>query len=400
MDRRQRDPHPLPGSGGRARWRSLFAVGSAALSDSPHIVRKRLAAGVAWYVYAWRGGPQVLRSEGPQRPKLTTAVLKAIVEAQEGRAAPDELSLRSLIRAWRSLNPDRRSSPDWEKLALTTQKTWGSALDRIDDKWGDVPLRVFNDPRMKAMIVKWRDSRIETPRAADIGVTVLSALLRFGLLRGKVSTNVAAGIPSLYTGGDRSEIIWTDQDVKRFVDRAEQIDARPAADALRLAVLTGLRREDLTTLKWDQINEWHIVKKALKRSRGRRHFANVVRIPELDDLLVQLEGRYREDGVQTVLVDNRGRSWTPDRLTKAIHRVRDDLGIVHIDEETGVPRSKHLHDARGTFATKLMMLGGLTDQDIAEAMAWSPQRVSHIRRVYVDQRAVTMALGQRIRAAV
>lgn len=369
------------------------------MSDSPHIVRKRLAAGIAWYVYAWRGGPQVLRSEGPQRPKLTTAILKAIVEAQERRAAPDELSLRSLIRTWRSMNPDRRSSPDWEKLAPTTKKTWGSALDRIEDKWGDVPLRVFNDPRMKAKIVQWRDSRRETPRAADIGVTVLSALLRFGMLRGKVHINVAAGVPNLYADGDRAEIIWTEDDVARFVEQAERIGCGATADALRLAVLSGLRREDLVTLTWTQISDVHIFKKARKKSQGRRHFATIPRYPELNDLLSELHKRHRQPGVATVLVDSNGGPWTPDRLTKAINRVRDDLGIVHRDEETGRLRSKHLHDARGTFATKLMLLG-VTDQEIAEAMAWSPARVSHIRRVYVDREAVVVAIGQRIKAAV
>jgi hypothetical protein len=39
-----------------------------------------------------------------------------------------------------------------------------------------------------------------TPRAADIGVTVLSRLLEWGRLRARVRVNVAAGIPQLYRG--------------------------------------------------------------------------------------------------------------------------------------------------------------------------------------------------------
>lgn len=365
-----------------------------------HFVRKKLAGGFAWYVYAWRGGPQVLKSIGPAKPKLTTAALGLIVAAHEKRAVRNENTLTALIRAWRSLHPDHPSSPEWDRLAPNTKKVWGSYLDRIEEKWGSVPLSVFNDPRMKAKVVAWRDSRAFNPRAADIGVTVLSALLKFGTLRGMVITNVAAGIPALYRGGDRAEIIWTQDELLRFREQAMASNMRAASDGLRLAALTGLRRDDLVTLTWLQVGEFAIGKKALKRSRGRRRYATIPRIPELDELLNELSTRPRALGVETVLVDDNGAAWTPDRLTKAVGKVRDLLGITHIDEDTGVARKKHLHDARGTFATKLMIGPNLTDQEIADIMGWSPEEVLRIRRVYVDQTAVVVALGERIKRAV
>lgn len=75
--------------------------------------------------------------------------------------------------------------------------------------------------------------------------------------------------------------------------------------------------------------------------------------------------------------------------------------IVHTDAETGATKTKHLHDLRGTFATKLIMHGaGLTDQEVADIMGWSPQQVADIRRVYVDQARVVVAIGRRIRGAL
>lgn len=366
------------------------------MSDTPHRVRKKLAHGVAWYVYAWRGGPQIFRSEGPKKPVLTTAILKAAVQAQEKRVSSSPDNLRSLIRLWRSQNPARPFSPEWERLASTTKKTWGSALDKIEEKWGEVPLVLFNDPRMKAKVVEWRDSRASQPRAADIGITVLSALLKFGTLRGKVLTNVAAGIPTLYRGGDRAEIVWTDDEIERFARKASELALVSVADALRLAATTGLRREDLVTLTWDHITQFAIVKKAKKRSRGRRRFATVVRVPELDAVLADLRLRPRQVGVTTVLVDHAGAPWTPDRLTKAVGRVRDEIGIVHVDAETGVRRKKHLHDARGTYATKLMISTDLTDAEIAGMMGWTPEETSRIRHVYVDQTKAIVALAERL----
>jgi hypothetical protein len=101
---------------------------------------------------------------------------------------------------------------------------------------------------MKAKVVAWHESRAATPRAADIGVTVLRALLKYGTLKGKVLINVAEGIPTLYQSGNRAEIIWTDQELSAFHLKAAQMQLVPASDGLRLAALTGLRRDDLVTL--------------------------------------------------------------------------------------------------------------------------------------------------------
>jgi len=365
-----------------------------ALINGLHIVRSRKPGKpIRWYVYAWRGGPLVFKCEGGTKPSLGPEVLKEIAAAHERRKAPDERTLLFLIRMW-------QRSPSWTSLSANTRKTWGSALDRIEEKWGKVPLALFNDPRMKAKVVDWRDSRESTPRAADIGVTVLRALLKFGMLKGKVLTNVAADIPSLYTSGDRAEIIWTEEDLSRFRERAEQTNMLSAWYGLLLAVSTGLRREDLVTLTWDHVGEFAIVKKARKTSRGKRRFASIVRLEELDAVLEELAALPRREGVNTVLVDGQGVSWSPDRLTKAIAKIRDDLGIAHIDEDTGKVRKKHLHDARGTYATKLMTSTDLTDQEVAGIMGWSPEEVSRIRHVYVDQTKVVVALGQRIRRSV
>jgi len=369
-------------------------------------VRKRLTSGDVWYVYAWRGGPQVARLEGPHKPKkLPPDIMKLVADEQSAREAitrKDENTLRSLIRDWRSENPHRPSSPEWERLAVTTKKTWGAALDAIEAKWGEVPLAVFNDPRMKAKIVEWRDSRAATPRGADIGVTVLKSLLKFGTLRGRVLINVADGVPALCgkNHADRAEIIWTDDDLLQFEKAALELDMRPAWDALRLAVASGLRREDLATLRWEEIGPSAVVKKAKKRSRGERHFVRLPRLPELDAILNDLKGLTRLPDIETVLVDECGRSWNLDRLSKAVAKVRDHAKIIHIDPETGKRRAKHLHDARGTFATKLITSDQYTDQEIAGLMGWSVTSVSRIRHVYVDPTTIVVALGERMRRRV
>lgn len=42
------------------------------------------------------------------------------------------------------------------------------------------------------------------------------------------------------------------------------------------------------------------------------------------------------------------------------------------------------------------VLAGLNDAEVAEVMGWSVEQVSGIRRTYVDQSRVVVAMGERI----
>lgn len=362
-----------------------------------HYVRVRLSGRkYRWYVYAWRGGPRIGVCESIEKPKLEYKDIKLINAAYEAKTATDPTTLRSLIREWRSLDPNRASSPDLERLSASTKRTWGGALDHIDHKWGDTPLEIWNDARMTAKVVAWRDSRASTPRGADIGVTVLRVLLEFGRLRGRVQLNAASGIPNLYRNSQRAEIVWTDDDIAGFTKVALKRNKLHVLDGLRLAALTGLRREDLVTLKWSEITDTAIVKLVQKRSKGKRRHATVPRLPALDTLLDELKGRTRAEGVETVLVNSYGQPWSGMGFGGSFNRIRDEAAIDYLDEASGETKGKHLHDVRGTFCTKLLTQTDLTEREVADIMGWSPDKVATIRRVYVDQSAVMLAIGQRI----
>ena len=137
-------------------------------------------------------------------------------------------------------------------------------LNRIVDKWGQTPLALWNDPRMRRMVLAWRDSRADTPRAADMGIEVLRALLKFGQLRGAMTINVAERVPALYRGGDRAEIVWTDDDIDRFCWHALMLDMPHLIDVIWLAALTGMRRADLVTVSAANVFKHAIMNKALR----------------------------------------------------------------------------------------------------------------------------------------
>ena len=251
---------------------------------------------------------------------------------------------------------------------------------------------------MKAKVVHWRNSRKETPRTADIGITVLAALLKWAVLNGQgISINVATGIPRLYKGGNRQEIIWLPRDMERFAAAAEQAKKSWINDGLRLAALTGLRLSDLVTITFEQVGECAINKVALKKSRSKRRRVIIPMTDELRQLLNELESRDRLKDVNTVLVNSYGRPWTAGGFEGSFNQIRNKAGIVHVDED-GKRRRKHLHDVRGTFCTLLLTDCGLTDQEAAEIMGWSKEQVAGIRKVYVDGSKVAMAIAERIAA--
>lgn len=335
-----------------------------------------------------------MKATQPKKPKLTPEAYALVAEALAGKNCPDPKTLHSIIHDW-------RSSPHWKGLADSTRRVWGGHLDLIEKRWGDKPITVWNDHRMVGKVVNWRDERASTPRTADIGVTVLRELLKFGHLKGRISINVAERIPKLYEGGDRAEIIWTEDDIERFRLAAIELEKQHVYDGLRLAALTGLRRADLVSLTWDHLGDVAIVKTALKKSRGKRYKATIPITDPLEKLLAELRSRPRKDGVNTVLVNGSGRAWTGDGFGGSFNTVRDAAKIVHVTEgDDGKPvgRRKHLHDVRGTFCTMLMTECALTDEEAASIMGWSPKSVAKIRNTYVDSAAVVVSLAERMQA--
>jgi integrase len=216
---------------------------------------------------------------------------------------------------------------------------------------------------------------------------VLNHLLGWARLNGIIHLNVAANIRRLYKNGARAEIIWLEEEIERFCNAAP-----PAvADGMRLAAKTGLRRADLIGLTWAEVELLRVKRVTLKSGRRRKR-AMIPVTPDLRALLDELATRPRRSDENTVLVNSRGKSWSGDGFGHRFNEVRDDLDIRHTDG-----RLKHLHDVRGTYATRLVRLG-LSDQNIGDIMGWSAQQVGEIRKIYVEDDAAMQAIIDRLTA--
>lgn len=308
------------------------------------------------YWYAWKGGP---RLEGePGTPEFIASFNRAVAL----RKTPTSDDLRSLVGRF-------RASPEFARMADSTRAEWGRWLKRIEEaEIGTLPLAALDERGVRDELLGWRDTYADRPRTADYGAQVLSRVLSWSMKRGLIDSNAMEGAETLYRS-NRADQIWTPADLDKLAEHASAQVMR----AVRLACLTGLRRADLIALTWEQIGDHGIRLPTQKTGK-------TVTIPLLPETRALLGPRKAGH----VLLSSRGAPWSADGLESLIWRAKQKCGL-----------TLHLHDARGTFATRLRM-AGLKASEIADIMGWEEKRVERLLATYVDQSAVVRQLAVRL----
>lgn len=325
-----------------------------------HIVRKRLAGGDRFYVYACRGGP-LIHTQDRIKPVATPALI-ARAAAATGRAPSNTLD--SIIDRY-------RASPEFESKADKTRADYKQRLNQISAKFGKVPIRLI--PKLRGEAIKWRDDMAATPRAADRCIGMLSTVLTWAEDRELIERNPLARIGKLHRV-NRSDLIWEPhhwQAVEAVDDKGVSAVPGHIRRVLVLGSLTGLRVGDLLRLVWEDLQPGYIAIRTAKTGGDAI-------IPLHPDLARFFTG----PGRGVVLTNSMGKPWTVEGWKSAWARAQ--------------PKDfdRHMHDLRGTFATRLM-LSGFSDTDIAMVMGWRAERIAAIRMRYIDRSRVARALAER-----
>lgn len=302
------------------------------------------------YYYAWRGRGAPRLTSPPGSKEFVEELAAALRERHLG----DKSKLGYLITSY-------KASEAWKKdIGDKTRQNWAPWLDKIRAKFGKVSIAAFERPKMRLAIRQWHKSFRATPRAADMGLQAFSRVLSFGVEEGELSTNLCVGIPHLYSN-DRSEVIWIDADL----DALEKVASPELMHAARLAAMTGLRKSDLLRLSWS-----HIKPLSIEITTGKSKNRKTTLIPLYGSLRAHLETIPKRS--TRVLTNTDGVPWAGgfgSSWNKAVTRAGID---------------KHLHDLRGTAATKLY-LAGFSIREIAEILTWSEDRVEALINRYVKR---------------
>lgn len=322
----------------------------------------RVRAGKRTYLYAWRGGPRLYSEEGSPAFIEELALVRASLK--EG----DRSKISGLCAMY-------RASEEWGALADKTRLDWSRWLDRIQIHFGDYSIRQFSRvtvirPRIKA----WRRDYASTPRAADMGIQVLSRLLTHAIDNDMLDVNACNRLGRLYRA-DRAALIWKAADLAELKKHA----SAPLYNVAVLASLTGLRKSDLLRLSWN-----HVEQHAIEIRTGKTGATAL--IPLYDELRDFLDGLRKGRGSTRVLVNTEGQPWGSgfnSSWNRAVKAAKINL---------------HFHDLRGTAATKFAG-AELSLREIAEILGWSEDQVERILNTYVRKEAILRDRIGRMNAA-
>lgn len=265
---------------------------------------------------------------------------------------------------FRSIISQYKASSDFTGKAASTRANYAIYIRKIEDEFGTLPVAALGDERVRTEFKAWRDKMSETPRAADYAWGTLKRILSWAKDSGLIKENHAARGGRLYKGGERQEVVWTDEDLAKFREHAS-----PEVWAVvSLGFWTGQRQGDCLQLAWTAYDS------NLLRVRQSKTDARVV-IPVRGAFKVFLDGLPR---VSTqILVSSLGRPWSSDGFKSSFARAREDAGL----------RRLNFHDLRGTRVTRLA-LAGCTNAQIAAITGHSLDDVGKmLDRHYLGARA-------------
>jgi len=314
-----------------------------------HTTHKKLASGeVRKYFYAWKDGPRIDATPG------TPEFIRLYNEAVAARKIPPKGTLSGLIDYF-------KDSDEYKSKSAATQRSYDLYLPLIEKKFGSMPIAAVEDKRARGEFKTFRGSFADTPRKADYVWTTLARVLSVAKDHVKIDVNVCEKSGGRLYKANRSEIIWSADNIREFC-AAASISLQAA---LLLALWTGQRQGDLLRLTWKSYDGTYI---RLRQEKAKGGKGSRVTIPVGVPLKTALDAAMKKKRTATtILTNSRGVPWTEDGFRTSWGKAfaRTTLGDLHF------------HDLRGTAVTRLALVG-CTVPEIASFTGHSMETVQEI----------------------
>ncbi|MCF3933275.1 tyrosine-type recombinase/integrase [Acuticoccus sp. M5D2P5] len=268
-----------------------------------------------------------------------------------------EASLGWLIKQY-------QASPEFKKLAERTRRDYGQILSDIGIEHGT---KHWPSLTRALVIRKIRDPWAETPRRADMRVSVLSSVFGWAMSRDLTNLNPCKGVGKLYVPGEGYRA-WTAAEVATFLKECGDREYV----VFILALYTGQRPGDLRRLTWFA---WDGEALTLRQSKTRQPM--VIRAhPVLKETLDEMP---RGNG--TILTRPNGEPYSDTQLSTMFAAALERIGM---------PKGCTLYGLRATHADVLAEAGATTHQIAAMTGHRTLKMVQHYTRG-VEQRRLAEA---------
>lgn len=294
-------------------------------------VRKRLKSGaVSTYYYHRTTGKRLLGK--PNSPEFAISY----AEAESSLKNRNKGKFSGLFLLF-------KTSPEFRKLADSTQKSYIRSLEKAEAIFGDLPIPALNDPRIKSDFMKWRADVATNSgdRESDNRLSAVSAMITWAVDNGHAHVNHIKGFKRLYKSS-RSDTIWEEGDIDTFMSSARLEMQR----AMMLAIHTGLRQADILHLKWADYDGKNLTVQIRKNRRGGVQ-PKPTRIPCTKALGRMLDGMERTSPF--ILTTPTKRPYGARHFRLAWQRAVATAGL----GDSGL----HFNDLRGTAITMLAEAG-------------------------------------------
>jgi integrase len=255
------------------------------------------------------------------------------------------------------------TSEFFKALSAATKESYIPRLKIIDAKWGSVPIAATQDKEFRRDVLAWHEQLGKKSHAsADNTLVTMAKVLSYAKEKAEIELNVLDTFARLYKS-DRSEMIWPDPLVARFLELASP----PMVTAMFLGRNTGQRQKDVRELPWSSYDGTNI---KLRQSKT----GALVDMPCPMELKTYLDRLPRVSPL--ILTTVTGRAFAKRHFNLSWRAVADEAGAGELN----------FHDLRGTAATQLAEAGATTEM-IASVMGWTEQSAHKIISRYVARSA-------------
>ena len=242
---------------------------------------------------------------------------------------------------------------------------------RLNPVIGKIRLQAIT-PRDVGML-HTKEKERTTASTANHLLTTLRRMLNLAVKWGLLEKNPAADQDKFKEGPLRERYL-SKEELPKFMKALEEENDRLSVAALRLLLYTGCRREEIMSLKWDNVrlDEERIYLPKTKNGRSRTVHLNGRAKEVIEDLLTRKDQEDRTRGKEHVFPSRQGakKPYIYD-LRKPFEKACQSAGIENF----------HIHDLRHTFASMAVSSGAdlyavqrlLGHQDIAMT-----QRYAHL----------------------
>lgn len=301
-----------------------------------HRVSRKLASGKTnVHYYAWRGGPKM--TAVPGTPAFVAEF--AALTAERDKPHKHGNTFQDLINAY-------QQDPVFQNLSAATRKGYVQRIRRIEEKFGSVPIKVLNDPRIRDDFLAWRTqiAKDSGPREADYRIAVMARILSWAHHHRKILENHLQR-PARVHKGSRVEYVWHDEAIDSFRAVAGAHVDLP----FTLGLETGQREANILDLRWSNYDGTYMRLRQTKTGR------NVV-IPLLAETRSRLDqlrvGRQPHDHI---CLNSRGEPWTMDGFKSSFGKAKKAAGITNLT----------FHDTRGTAVVNLARAGSTVPEIVS-----------------------------------